>query len=73
MSEKPHVIMFGLDGATYDILLPLIKNNRLPNIQSIMSNGISYKLKSTIPSITAVAWTSACSGLNPLLSGTINV
>lgn len=63
MSAK--VIMVGLDGATYSLLNPLIREGRLPALKWITENGVSGILKSTIPPYTATAWTSFATGKNP--------
>lgn len=61
--EKALVI--GLDGASFNIIDPLVEKGHLPNLARIMTEGKSYHLKSTIPSNTPVAWTSMTTGQNP--------
>ncbi len=63
--KREKVLIIGLDGATFDIINPLIREGKLPNIASLMKNGMSAPLISTIPPITAPAWTSFMSGKNP--------
>lgn len=62
--EKNKVIVIGLDGATLDVIAPLIKKGKLPNIERIMRNGVYGNLKSTIHPITPQAWTSFLTGKN---------
>jgi predicted AlkP superfamily phosphohydrolase/phosphomutase len=59
------MIVVGLDGATYDLMDPLIKAGYLPNVRRIISNGFSATLRSTIPPVTAPAWLSMVTGLSP--------
>lgn len=59
------VLVIGLDGATFDNLKPWIKGGKLPNFANILENGVHGPLKSTIPSLTAPAWTSFFTGKNP--------
>src|SRR3989304_7222622 len=59
------MIVVGLDGATYDLIDPLIKAGYLPNVRRIISSGFSTILRSTIPPITAPAWLSMVTGLSP--------
>lgn len=59
------VFIIGLDGATLDIILPQIKKGRLPNLMRLLNTGTFGRLKSTIPPITACAWTSFMTGKNP--------
>lgn len=63
------IIILGLDGATWDILDPLIEDGRLPNIGRRESNGPSDTLESTFPPITAPAWFSMATGQNPGKTG----
>lgn len=63
------VIIIGLDGATFDVLDPLIKEGHIPNIEYISNKGAKAKLKSVYPPITAPAWTSFATGKNPGKTG----
>lgn len=63
MDKKLFII--GLDGATFDLMLPWIDEGRLPNLASIISEGTRSHLKSTIPYNSAVAWSSFMTGKNP--------
>ncbi len=58
-------IVIGLDAASWDIIKPLIKRDKLPNITKIIKDGISAPLKSTHPPITPAAWNSMITGVNP--------
>lgn len=59
------IVVIGLDGATFDIINPLINQGRLPVIASLISEGASGNLESTLPPISAPAWTSFFTGMNP--------
>src|SRR5258708_11462961 len=60
-----HVFVIGLDGATFDLIHPFIAQGFLPNLQSLISKGSYGELSSTIPPVTASAWTSFMTGKNP--------
>lgn len=62
---KHKVLVIGLDGATFDLLEPLIANGDMPNLGRLIDEGICATLESTAPPITAVAWTSFMTGVNP--------
>jgi predicted AlkP superfamily phosphohydrolase/phosphomutase len=62
---KSRLFVVGLDGATFDIIQPLIKKGRLKNIASLMENGAWGTLHSTIPAFSPIAWTSLITGVNP--------
>jgi predicted AlkP superfamily phosphohydrolase/phosphomutase len=59
------VMIYGLDGATFKIINPLIEAGHLPNIKSMMDNGVRGVLRSTVPPITGPAWTSFLTGKKP--------
>jgi predicted AlkP superfamily phosphohydrolase/phosphomutase len=59
------VVFIGLDGATFDIMWPMMNGGRLKNIREMMSKGIYGKLESTILPLSATAWNSFATGKNP--------
>lgn len=59
------VLVIGLDGATWDLIMPWVNDGKLPTFKKIMNEGVYGNLKSTIPCISAPAWTSAFTGVNP--------
>ncbi len=58
------VIVVGLDGATMDLIGPMVAEGKLPNISKIMKSGVASKLYSTILPLSPTAWTSFASGKN---------
>lgn len=58
-------LVIGLDGASWDIIDPLIARGELPNLARILAGGVRGNLRSTIPPVTAVAWPSLYTGKNP--------
>jgi len=63
MSKK--VLFIGLDGATFDVLDPLIKQGLMPRLKQFIDEGVSGTLETTIPPITPTAWVSWMTGKNP--------
>jgi predicted AlkP superfamily phosphohydrolase/phosphomutase len=63
MSAKTLII--GWDGAAFSVLLPLVKQGVMPNLKALLDRGASGVLYSTIPPVTAPAWTSFATGVNP--------
>jgi len=57
--------MFGLDGATFDLMLPWIAEGHLPCLAKLIDGGAHSRLESTIPPITPCAWSSFMTGKNP--------
>ena len=69
MVVKPKVVVFGLDGATFQLIRPLIAQGKMPNTARLLTDGTSATLKSTIHPITPSAWASMVTGLNPCKHG----
>lgn len=59
------VIGLGLDGATFDLLLPWFAEGKLPNLKQFSEESARGPLASTIPYMSPPAWTSFCTGVNP--------
>jgi predicted AlkP superfamily phosphohydrolase/phosphomutase len=59
------VFVLGLDGATFDLLRPWATQGYLPILHRLMQGGAWGELRSTIPPMTAPAWTSFATGKNP--------
>ncbi len=59
------VFVVGLDGGTFDLLDRWMDQGALPNLRAMVETGVSGELESTIPPMTAAAWTSFMTGKNP--------
>jgi predicted AlkP superfamily phosphohydrolase/phosphomutase len=62
---SPKLLLIGLDGASFNVLDPLIESGRLPNLARLVETGTRAFLRTTFPPITAVAWSSFMTGKNP--------
>ncbi len=58
-------IVIGIDGATYDFLLPWISRGKFKNIKKLMYKGSHGVLKSIYPPLSGPAWASFQTGKNP--------
>jgi predicted AlkP superfamily phosphohydrolase/phosphomutase len=65
-TQKPdRVLIIGLDGATWDVLDPWINDGSLPNLARLRQSGSWGVLRSTIPPISAAAWSTFMTGKRP--------
>jgi predicted AlkP superfamily phosphohydrolase/phosphomutase len=67
MPARPYdkVMCIGLDGATFDVIDPLLKRGRLPTLSRLLETGTRAELRSTVPPLSAPAWVSFMTGMNP--------
>lgn len=72
MPNQPLLIV-GLDGATFDILDPLMALGQLPHLKQIVEKGSRATLLSTTPPATLPAWTSFLTGAPPDVHGVIDM
>lgn len=59
------VFVIGLDGATFDLIRPWAESGQLPTFKKLMDGGAWGNLTSTVPPVTASAWSSFMTGKNP--------
>ncbi|HDH50973.1 MAG TPA: hypothetical protein ENH04_06155 [Nitrospirae bacterium] len=64
-SKDRRFLVIGLDGATFDIIKPMLKEGRLPTFQKLMNEGAWGELRSTTLPVTPPAWASFMTGKNP--------
>jgi len=67
--RSTRTIIIGLDGATFDVLDPLIEKGKLKVFKTLKENGAYGTLESTLPPVTAPAWMSLATGKNPGKTG----
>ncbi|WP_347275475.1 alkaline phosphatase family protein [Candidatus Kuenenia sp.] len=65
MKNNEKVFVIGIDGATFDIIAPWLEQGRLPHLKSLIDNGCSGVLESSVPPVSPVAWPSFFTGVNP--------
>src|SRR5918992_3666598 len=59
------VLLIGLDGATFDVLDPLMNEGAMPVLRELIDSGTRATLRSTVPALTPPAWTSLVTGRGP--------
>ena len=67
------VMVLGIDGGTWDVILPMIARGKLPVLRSLMDRG-RYGILSSVPTasgatISPAIWTSIFTGLEPQRHG----
>jgi len=68
-APQHRVLVVGWDGATFNMIDPLLDEGRLPNLQKLINDGAQYELESTVIPVSSEAWVSAVTGVGPGKSG----
>ena len=63
------LFFFGIDSATWDLIEPWVRQGQLPGFKLLMDKGSCFRLTSTTPPITPVAWPTALTGTSPAQHG----
>jgi len=58
-------LVLGLDGASWDVIDPLVKAGRLPHLAAWRAQGVAARLASSVPPMSFPAWSSFATGLGP--------
>jgi predicted AlkP superfamily phosphohydrolase/phosphomutase len=66
---KKKLFFIGIDGATWDLIIPWMKKGLLPGFEKLWNKGSNYKMKSTIPPHTSAAWPTMLTGATPAEHG----
>jgi predicted AlkP superfamily phosphohydrolase/phosphomutase len=59
------LLILGIDGATFDLVLPWIEAGSLPSLARLIQGGVYADLASTLPPVTSPAWPTFMTGCNP--------
>jgi predicted AlkP superfamily phosphohydrolase/phosphomutase len=66
------ILVIGLDGATFDVLGPIMDQGYMPHLKFLVDTGTSGILSSTKPPMTPAAWTTFMTGMGPGRHGVID-
>lgn len=61
----PRVVLFGIDGADWAVINPLIAAGRMPHLARVVREGASGTLLSMEPSASPSLWTTIATGVTP--------
>src|SRR5438309_1424267 len=68
-SSPPRLFILGLDGSPLPLLRRLMHAGDLPNLARVFEQGAAVEMNSSLPDVSAVAWTSINTGKNPAKHG----
>ncbi len=59
------VVVFGIDGADWQVIEPLVASGRLPHFKRLIEEGATGTLRSMEPSASPSLWTTMATGVRP--------
>lgn len=59
------VLLIGLDGASWNVMEPMLARGRLPHFARLVDEGVSAPLRTLSPSLSVVVWTSIATSKPP--------
>jgi predicted AlkP superfamily phosphohydrolase/phosphomutase len=65
LPARTDVLVLGLDGASWDVMDPLMRAGRLPHLAAWRAQGVAARLASCVPPMSFPAWSSFATGLGP--------
>jgi len=63
--SNPRTVVFGIDGAHFELIEDWLKQGDLPNIKKVLEEGVSADLESVLPPVTSPNWKAYATGKNP--------
>jgi Tfp pilus assembly protein PilF/predicted AlkP superfamily phosphohydrolase/phosphomutase len=66
------LLIVGLDGLDWEILDDLLDQNRLPNLERLIEEGVRAKLLTISPMLSPVVWTTVATGVEPSRHGILD-
>lgn len=71
-TDRTKILLIGLDGATWKVIKPLVKEGKLSNISYLMREGAYGNLESLSPLVSPAIWTSIATGKGPEKHGILD-
>jgi hypothetical protein len=66
------VVLIGVDGLEWNVVLPLIRSGRMPALENLMQRGTFGMLSTHAPAKSPVVWTTVATGKRPSAHGILD-
>lgn len=66
------IMIIGIDGATFDIIEPMIANSKLPQFKQLINTGTYARFRSEKPMLSPALWTTIATGHNRMAHGIVH-
>ncbi|PYT34820.1 MAG: hypothetical protein DMF52_11835 [Acidobacteria bacterium] len=64
-ADRGRLVVFGVDGADWQVIEPLVTRGRLPHFKRLIEEGATGTLRSMEPSASPSLWTTIATGVRP--------
>jgi len=71
-STRVNLLIVGLDGASWQLIDPLLAQGELPNLARLIDEGVRAPLETLDPSLSPAVWTTLATGKPPEVHGITN-
>lgn len=65
MTDRRRTVIIGIDGAPYSLIAQLCDQGVMPFVDSLRNDAVFRPLRSSIPAVSSVSWSSIITGRNP--------
>jgi hypothetical protein len=66
------VLLLGLDGLDWDLVLPWVEAGRMPNLSRLMAAGTWGEMETIVPILSPLIWTTMATGVGPDVHGVLD-
>ncbi len=66
------VLVLGLDGLDWDLVLPWVQAGRMPNLKRLMDAGTWGEMTTLVPMLSPLIWTTMATGVSPDVHGVLD-
>lgn len=71
-APSSRVLVFGIDGGTWDVIIPMIAAGELPNLAKLYKNSVHGVLQSRNPALSPIVWSTIFTGRLPKDHGVLD-
>jgi Flp pilus assembly protein TadD len=69
---RRRVLVLGLDGLDWDLVLPWVEADRMPNLARLLDAGTWGVMETMVPMLSPLIWTTAATGVGPDVHGVLD-
>jgi tetratricopeptide (TPR) repeat protein len=71
-APERRVMVLGLDGMDWDLVLPWVRQGSMPNMDRLMRNGTWGTMNTLVPTLSPLIWTTIATGVGPDRHGVLD-